>query len=271
MPSNTSRRPFTLIELLVVIAIIAILAASLLPALMRAKAAAEMRLCSGNLKQIGTATLMYTDDYDGAYPTARWKTGAQTRWGIALNDHIGGVVDDTSQQSTAGTGNEIRNKVFICPSVQRSSNQLSDGNRERYLRSGSYGLNWATFGPFTDITSGSEHTYPVRESRIVAHDRTIMIADAFGDATKTEDVHAYTLDGPIQLQGRWGTNSSQCPADIRHVGRKFTAVFADGHAEDLTLREAGYDASFPEDVAGTGDPSMWNGKGDSNVVTFLTP
>src|SRR5690606_27752285 len=104
----------------------------------------------------------------------------------------------------------------------RSTNQLASGaSRGLYLRSGAYGMNWATYGPFSDITSGSTNTFPVREARITAHDQTIMIADAYGDAARTEDVHAYTLDGPIQLQGRWGTNSSQCPADIRHVGRKF--------------------------------------------------
>lgn len=64
---NRPRRGFTLIELLVVIAIIAILAALLFPVFARAREAARASTCRSNLKQIGTAVLMYTQDYDESW------------------------------------------------------------------------------------------------------------------------------------------------------------------------------------------------------------
>jgi prepilin-type N-terminal cleavage/methylation domain-containing protein/prepilin-type processing-associated H-X9-DG protein len=61
------RQGFTLIELLVVIAIIAILAAILFPVFAQAREKARAISCVSNLKQIGTAWVMYATDYDGTY------------------------------------------------------------------------------------------------------------------------------------------------------------------------------------------------------------
>src|SRR5436190_15533824 len=64
------RNGFTLIELLVVIAIIAILAAILFPVFAQARDKARQATCLSNLKQLGNAQMMYTQDYDETYPKA---------------------------------------------------------------------------------------------------------------------------------------------------------------------------------------------------------
>jgi prepilin-type N-terminal cleavage/methylation domain-containing protein/prepilin-type processing-associated H-X9-DG protein len=63
---------FTLIELLVVIAIIAILAAILFPVFAQARAKARQTACLNNSKQIGTALMMYAQDYDEMLPGYRF-------------------------------------------------------------------------------------------------------------------------------------------------------------------------------------------------------
>ena len=67
LEAERRRAGFTLIELLVVIAVVAILAALLLPALSRARIAADNTVCRNNLRQYALALGMYADDY-GYYP-----------------------------------------------------------------------------------------------------------------------------------------------------------------------------------------------------------
>jgi prepilin-type N-terminal cleavage/methylation domain-containing protein len=67
---NKKSAGFALMELLVVIAIIGILAALLLPALVRAKARAHNSACISNLRQLGIATRLYSMDNGSRLPSA---------------------------------------------------------------------------------------------------------------------------------------------------------------------------------------------------------
>jgi prepilin-type N-terminal cleavage/methylation domain-containing protein/prepilin-type processing-associated H-X9-DG protein len=67
-------RAFTLIELLVVMAVIAILAGILFPVFAQAREKARQASCASRTKNLGTAVMLYTQDYDEQLPLAAYAT-----------------------------------------------------------------------------------------------------------------------------------------------------------------------------------------------------
>jgi prepilin-type N-terminal cleavage/methylation domain-containing protein len=129
-------RAFTLVELLVVIAIIGVLVALLLPAVQAAREAARRAHCTNNLKQLGLATLTYTD-INKRFPNNRPDKAALSgspalvgpSWMVAMMPYLeAGNVEQTWNYNSGyyqAPNKKVRETViptYLCP-TRRGADQ----------------------------------------------------------------------------------------------------------------------------------------------------
>ena len=103
-----AKKAFTLIELLVVIAIIAILAAILFPVFAQAKMAAKKTADLSNLKNLGTAAIMYGSDNDDVFPRGDYRLPSRqsyfpVTWREATGPYVKNGVSNYNYVSKSGT------------------------------------------------------------------------------------------------------------------------------------------------------------------------
>jgi prepilin-type N-terminal cleavage/methylation domain-containing protein len=85
-PRRRGRAGFSLLELLVVISIIALLVGLLLPAVQRAREAANRASCANNLKQLGLAFQQYHLTYGRLPPVYACAVGAS--WAVLILPYL---------------------------------------------------------------------------------------------------------------------------------------------------------------------------------------
>ncbi len=134
------RRGFTLVELLIVIGIIALIISILLPALGRARAAAQAVVCQSNMQQMANGLRMYSESNRGWVPSAG-EDGDSAAEAITLPDQMGwaseffwmnavsratfGRTYDQIQLDAAAGGPPVpidgMRHPLVCPSAPRAS------------------------------------------------------------------------------------------------------------------------------------------------------
>ena len=84
MNAHRPHRGFSLMEVLVVIGIIGLLMAILLPTMERVRHQGYIANCASNLRQIGQAISMYTNENHGEYPRTTYVPGAAIAKGTGI-------------------------------------------------------------------------------------------------------------------------------------------------------------------------------------------
>ncbi len=231
---RTGRRGFTLIELLVVIAIIAILAAMLLPALAAAKAKAQQIKCLGNMKQLGLAAVMYTNDSDDKLPVGTWQGGffligpLAKYLGIQLDESLG-----NNQNYIRGICSNA--PVVQCPAWPRTKLPVDPGLHYT-INNIDYSV-WQTTGRYQAVGS--------RGQKLSAIPGRVSDVALFLELTSERVLDFVNYDVKDDQTSVFGKNGVKNPAtqvrmiyaeDKRHQ-LKSTLTFVDGHAEIRPLKK----------------------------------
>ena len=181
MGGHESRRAFTLVELLIVIALIAILAAILFPLFGSAREKARQTTCINNLRQLGTATHLYIQDYDERIYPSEYECSATLgdlcTWGYYTdywidhpNDYSRGILSPYVKDT----------RVFACPDAISFAGTAGS-------TIGSFGLN----SDLSELLNDTDYV-GVALAAVQAPAQTILLADpARVDVNK----HRSTLAG----------------------------------------------------------------------------
>lgn len=165
------KKGFTLIELLVVIAIIAMLLAILMPALNKVKKIAQRVVCGTNLKGMGNAQTVYSNDFDGQYVchgqggphtwgenTAGWQNPTQIWSPTGVNITVGSSLYLLVRLA------DVSPKSFVCPASDQTEFSGKNGNNRDIVELWDFGTEtagtgWDAEGPAKCVSYSYHNPY----------------------------------------------------------------------------------------------------------------
>ena len=241
IPTAVRQHGFTLVELLVVVAIIALLIGILVPAVGKARSAAESAVCGSNIRQLALANLMYADEHRDRFVPGAAKIVPDNlrRW------H--GARDDTSEPFDPKRGPLWvyleTDDVKQCPSFEDELKGFQSGG-ETEAGNGGYGYNDAYVG--TDAWGDFFSDLGAKRTWFEDPGSTVMFTDAsFCQDQPSAHLIAYSFAEPPD--SKWAENDPSI--HFRHNDRTNVA-WLDGHvasrAMDFTRASNGYDVSEEE-------------------------
>jgi prepilin-type N-terminal cleavage/methylation domain-containing protein/prepilin-type processing-associated H-X9-DG protein len=226
------RRGFTLIELLVVIAIIAILSSILFPVFARARENARRSSCLSNMKQIGLAMGMYTQDYDEKMPVTSDPSGDPR---VRLWDRL--VAYSKNSQ------------IYTCPSDTNQRPWFYGRNIDTFAAvhwDSSYGYNtvYLQTGPGTISSDSYWADYTgVSLAAIQSPSETVAITDC----------NAPTSERILPAQHFGAAFGGKGYLDERHLGG-LGVLWCDGHVKWSRLQAL----QGPTGCTGAGCDAVWD-------------
>lgn len=250
------KRLFTLIELLVVIAIIAILASMLLLALHQARSAARASGCVNNLKQLGLASIMYSNDnQDFILPGS---APIEKRVFIRLlsghsNSDTAGKPSGSAYGGVTWYGSDVTKGSFVCPGEARPFS--SDSSRthktvEAAFGGSHYGVNSFFHAGFFAGGSGGRFR---KTSAIHAPSQALSM----GDNARCVVFHFNTIGfASYRHGGDPRINLDDGPNQLPPAASRGNFVYADGHVEKRSYSEL---KAVPKDPRNT----LTNAAGDN--------